>query len=168
MPRTILLVEDSEDDVFFAMRGFKAAGLASPILRVEDGRGAIHYLSGRGQYADRAKFPFPHLILLDIKMPFVTGFDVLQWIRERSHSPQLPVIIFTSSNQESDIERAYALGANAYLVKPNQPDDFCDLAGLIKRFWLDANLPPPLNREPAEPDQTFLYSLLQEKEQAGF
>lgn len=145
MPKTILLVEDSEDDVFFALRAFEAAAAVAPILRVEDGRRAIDYLSGKGQFADRAKFPFPHLVLLDIKMPFVTGFEVLQWIREQSSYPKLPVVMFTSSNQESDIEKAYALGANAYLVKPDQPDDFSDLAGLIKRFWLDANLPPPRN-----------------------
>src|SRR5262245_19686151 len=132
MPKAILLVEDSEDDVFFAMRAFKAAGIVAPVLRVEDGHRAIDYLSGKGRYAERAKFPLPHVFLLDIKMAFLTGFDGLQWIRAESSCPRVPVVMFTSSDQECDIEKAYAFGANAYLVKPNQADNFSDLAALIK------------------------------------
>ena len=147
MPKTILLVEDNDDDVFFAMRAFNTAGTVAPILRAEDGRSAIEYLSGKGPYSERAKFPLPHVVLLDIKLPFLTGFEVLQWIREESSNPGVPVVMFTSSNQECDIEKAYALGANAYLVKPSQADNFSDLAALIKNFWLDANLPPPRNKQ---------------------
>src|SRR5688500_16766690 len=113
MPKTILLVEDSEDDVFFAMRAFQDTAAFARVLRVEDGRRAIDYLSGKGPYADRAKFTLPSIILLDIKMPFVTGFEVLQWIREKSSYPRVPVVMFTSSNQTCDVEKAYALGANA-------------------------------------------------------
>jgi len=168
MAKTILLVEDSEDDVFFATRAFKAAGIVAPVLRVEDGRRAIDYLNGKGPYADRAKFPFPYVVLLDIKMPLVTGFEVLQWIRKQSSYPTVPVVMFTSSNQECDIAKAYALGANAYLVKPNQAHNFSDLAGLIKRFWLDANVPPPQHGETAQSPEYFPSPLLNREQRAGF
>jgi CheY-like chemotaxis protein len=125
------------------MRAFKAAGMAGPVSHVEDGQQAIDYLSGKNSFADRARFPLPALVLLDIKLPFMSGFEVLRWIREQSNFPKLPVIMLTSSNQECDIERAYAFGANAYLVKPSHGDRYDDLAALIKRFWLDANCPPP-------------------------
>jgi len=151
MPKTILLVEDSEDDAFFITRAFKAVGMVSPFSRVEDGQKAIDYLSGRNPFADRARFPMPSLVLMDIKLPFMSGFEVLRWIREQPAFPTLPVVMFTSSNQECDIEKAYSLGANAYLMKPNHGEHYSELAGLIKRFWLDANLPPPLKLENAAP-----------------
>ena len=144
MPRTILLVEDSEDDVFFLTRAFKAAGLITPLARVENGQRAIDYLSGRQPYDDRARFPLPALVLLDLKMPFLSGFEVLRWIRNQSAYARVPVIVFTTSNQERDVETAYEAGANAYVVKPDQPDQCSDLAALIKRFWLDVNIPPPI------------------------
>ena len=144
MPKTILLAEDSEDDVFFIARAFKAVGMISPLSRVCNGQDAIDYLSGKGLYADRVKFPFPSLVLMDIKMPFMSGFDVLRWLRQQSMFATLPTIIFTTSSQERDVERAYALGANAYLVKPSKLEECTTLAGLIKQFWLDANVPPPL------------------------
>ena len=142
MPKAILLVEDSRDDAFFMTRAFKNIGMLAPLLHVEDGTIALEYLSGRGPYANRAQFPMPALVLLDIKMPFLSGFEVLRWIREQSTFPTVPVVMFTSSNQECDVEKAYSLGANAYLMKPNHGGDYSDLASLIKRFWLEANLPP--------------------------
>ncbi len=150
MPKTILLVEDSEDDAFFVTRAFKASGMISPFSWVEDGQKAIEYLSGTASYADRACFPMPSLVLMDIKLPFMSGFEVLRWIREQSCFPRLPVVMFTSSNQECDVEMAYALGANAYLMKPHHGDHYSDLAALIKRFWLDANLSPSLKQDAAE------------------
>jgi CheY-like chemotaxis protein len=144
MPRTILLVEDSEDDVFFMTRAFKAAGLLTPLAHVENGQKAIDYLSGKQPYKDRTQSPLPSLILLDLKMPFLSGFEVLRWIRSQSAHARVPVIVFTTSNQERDVETAYELGANAYLVKPDHADQCSDLANLIKRFWLDANVPPPV------------------------
>lgn len=148
MPRTILLVEDSEDDVFFMTRAFTAAGLLTPLARVENGQKAIDYLSGKPPYDERTRFPLPSLVLLDLKMPFLSGFEVLRWIRNRSSCARVPVIVFTTSNQERDVETAYELGANAYIVKPDRPEECSDLAALIKRFWLEANVPPPL--KPAE------------------
>ena len=149
MPRTILLVEDSEDDVFFLTRAFKAAGLLTPLARVENGEQAIDYLNGKPPYNDRARYPLPSLILLDLKMPFVSGFEVLRWVRTRSCCPKVPVIVFTTSSQERDVETAYELGANAYIVKPDHADECSDLAALIKRFWLDTNVAPPV--QTAEP-----------------
>jgi len=148
MPRTILLVEDSDDDVFFMTRAFTAAGLLTPLARVDNGQKAIDYLSGKPPYDDHTRFPLPSLILLDLKMPFLSGFEVLRWIRNQSGCARVPVIVFTTSNQERDVETAYELGANAYVVKPDHIDECSDLAALIKRFWLDANVPPPL--KPAE------------------
>ena len=144
MPRSILLVEDNEDDVFFITRAFKAAGLPVSLTRVENGQRAIDYLSQRPPFDDLARFPIPALVLLDLKMPFLSGFEVLRWIRQESRNARVPVIVFTSSNQERDIEQAYELGANAYLVKPDRADACSELAGLIKQFWLEANLPPPV------------------------
>jgi CheY-like chemotaxis protein len=144
MPRTILLVEDSDDDVFFMTRAFKAAGLRTPLARVENGQMAIDYLGGRAPYDDRARHPLPALVLLDLKMPFLSGFEVLRWIRSQSCCTRVPVIVFTTSNQERDVETAYELGANAFIVKPDHAEECSDLAALIKRFWLDVNIPPAI------------------------
>jgi two-component system response regulator len=141
MPKAILLVEDTADDVFFLTRAFKRAGFQGPIHHAEDGRRAIEYLSGQGDLAGRNRAPLPCVVLLDIKMPFVSGFEVLRWIRQESGCPRLPVVMFTSSDQENDVEQAYALGANAYLVKPSHSDQFVRLAELIKGFWTEANVP---------------------------
>jgi CheY-like chemotaxis protein len=149
MPRTILLVEDSEDDVFFMTRAFTAAGLLTPLARAENGQKAIEYLSGKPPYNDRTRFPLPSLVLLDLKMPFLSGFEVLRWIRSQSPCLRVPVIVFTTSNQERDVETAYELGANAYIVKPDRPEKCSDLAALIKRFWLEANVPPLIKSDGA-------------------
>jgi CheY-like chemotaxis protein len=145
MPKTILLVEDSDDDVFLIARAFKNVGLISPVVRASHGQEAIDYLSGQGRYSDRVKFPFPALVLLDVKLPFVSGLEVLAWIREQSAFVGLPTIMFTTSNQDSDVKRAYAAGANAYIVKPANFEECTRLAGLIKQFWVESNVVPPID-----------------------
>ena len=143
MPKTILLVEDNDDDVFLITRAFKTVGLVTPMVRATDGQDAIDYLSGKGQYADRVKFPMPALVLLDIKMPFISGLEVLRWIRAQPSFAPLPVIMFTTSSQECDVRSAYDSGANAFLVKQARLDECTNLANVIKQFWIDANIAPP-------------------------
>lgn len=144
MPKAILLVEDNDDDVFLITRVFKNVGLVTPLLRATDGRDAIDYLSGKDIYADRVKFPMPSLVLLDIKMPFLSGLEVLRWIREQAPLAALPVVMFTTSSQECDVRSAYGSGANAFLVKPARLEECTNIAHLIKQFWIDANIAPPL------------------------
>ncbi|HWN97070.1 MAG TPA: response regulator [Methylomirabilota bacterium] len=167
MPKTILLVEDNDDDVFLITRAFKNVGLVTPMVRATDGQNAIDYLSGKGDYADRVKFPMPALVLLDIKMPFLTGLEVLRWIRAQARLAALPVVMFTTSSQECDVRSAYGSGANAFLVKPARLEECTSVANVIKQFWIDANVAPPLEvaphppqpeaspREPARKPRTF-------------
>jgi two-component system response regulator len=143
MPKTILLVEDNDDDVFLITRAFKTVGLVTPMVRATDGQDAIDYLSGKGKYADRVKFPMPSLVLLDIKMPFISGLEVLRWIRGQPAFAPLPVVMFTTSSQECDVRSAYGLGANAFLVKPARIEECTHIANVIKQFWIDANIVPP-------------------------
>lgn len=135
----MLLAEDDEHDVFFMQRAFGRAGVTQPIMAVNNGQEAIQYLHGEGNFADRSKYPAPRLVLLDLKMPLVDGFEVLSWIREQPGLREwLPVLVLSSSAQEADVKKALALGAHEYLVKPG---DFNSLVGLveeIKRRWLDA------------------------------
>jgi len=140
---TILQVEDEENDVFFFQRAMNKAGLAHLLQVAHDGQEAIDYLQGVGKFAERKKFPVPGLILLDLKLPFVMGLDVLKWIRRQ---PELAciVVILSSSREEGDIAEAYRLGANAYLVKPAAVSELEGLVGALNDFWLMRNTPPPI------------------------
>jgi len=143
MDRTILLVEDDENDVFFFQRGAKLAGLINPLQVAQNGRQAIHYLGGTGEYSDRAQFPLPCLVLLDLKLPHVMVLDVLKWIRNQPELKTVIVVVFTSSKLPPDISKAYFLGANSYLVKPSSPAELPELVRMIKSYWLDLNLLAP-------------------------
>lgn len=151
MSKTILLVEDEENDVFFMKYAFKEVGILNPLQVAEDGKQTMDYLSGNGEYADRERFPLPYLTLLDLKLPRVMGFEVLKWMREQPELKTLIVIILTSSRLGPDIEMAYRLGANAYLVKPSSPPELREIAMGIKQFWLALNHGPGVGRESAEP-----------------
>ena len=118
----ILLVEDNVDDVFLMERAFSKAKLCAQLQIVTDGQEALDYLGGVGIYADRLAYPLPELIFLDLKLPFVHGFDILSWLRQQPLLQQMPVAILTSSPEERDRERAAELGARAYLVKPPTPE----------------------------------------------
>ena len=118
---TILLVEDSADDVFFLQRALKKAQIENPLQVVVDGQQALDYLGGVGNYSNRKEFPLPCLLLLDLKLPRVNGFEVLGWIRQQASLSSLPVVILTSSGEERDRKRAAELGAKAYMVKPPDP-----------------------------------------------
>lgn len=142
MSDLILLVEDNEDDVFIMQNAIKRAGIKSPVFVAEDGRKALDYVEGQGPFADRARFPFPQLMLLDLKLPEVHGFDVLRTIRANTALPPLLIIILTSSDQDSDIERAYRSGANSYLVKPPTPDKLAAMVKVLSEYWLQWNASP--------------------------
>jgi CheY-like chemotaxis protein len=120
---TILLAEDDSDDVLFIGMAFEQAGFKSPLVVVNDGTQAIEYLKGNGIYADRARFPNPTLLVLDLHLPRASGFEVLEWIRQRPEWMALPIIILTSSINGADMKRAYDLGANFFLSKPVKFDD---------------------------------------------
>jgi DNA-binding response OmpR family regulator len=142
MRPTILQIEDDTNDVFLFGLAMKKAGGTNPIQVARDGQEAINYLSGVGKFADREKFPLPGLILLDLKLPFVMGLDVLKWIRQHGGPARL-VIILSASGEESDIATAYSLGANAYLIKPAEAAKFQMMARAIIDFWLTQNTNPP-------------------------
>lgn len=137
--RAILLVEDNEDDVFLMKRALKSANIGNTLSVVEDGQRAIDYLSGDGAFSDREKYPFPAVVFLDLKLPLKSGLDVLEWIRQQPQFENLVVLVLTSSNEPSDLKRAYALGANSYLVKPPTAAQLLELAKAFKWYWLEFN-----------------------------
>ncbi len=137
--RTLMLVEDSEDDIFFMKRAMKGASITNPLQVIEDGQSVIDYLSGAGRFEDREKYPLPSLILLDLKLPYKSGLEVLKWIREKPSLETIIVIVMTSSKEDSDVETAYRLGANSYLVKPPTAEKLLDLANALKLYWLKFN-----------------------------
>jgi CheY-like chemotaxis protein len=104
----------------------------------------MEYLSGEGPYANREQHPFPHLILLDLKLPRLSGFEVLAWLRQQSGLKPVPVIILTSSREASDVEKAYQLGVNSYLVKPTAFDQLLEMTERLEHFWLDLNQFPDI------------------------
>jgi CheY-like chemotaxis protein len=135
----LLHVEDDPNDVLLMQRAFKKANLPINIQAVNDGDKAVAYLSGAEGFADREKFPTPALVLLDLKMPRKSGLEVLAWIRGQDKLRRLLVVIFTSSKHDEDINRAYDLGANSYLVKPVGFDMLVEMAKLLHQYWLNTN-----------------------------
>lgn len=136
---TILLVEDEPADVFRIQRAFRKTNLASTLEVVTDGEKAIDYLSGQQAYQDRDRYPLPSLVLLDLKLPRRSGFEVLSWLRNESDMKHLPVVVLTSSDQQIDIERAYSLGANSYLMKPPAPNALLEMVQVLELYWLCFN-----------------------------
>lgn len=132
----ILLVEDSEDDVFLMKRTLSVAGVSNPVSVVTDGEQAVRYLSGEGEFRDRTAFPLPVVVFLDLKLPLKSGHEVLAWIRAQPAFESLIVVMLTSSDEPSDLRRAYSLGANSYLVKPLTPKQLTDLAEAFNWRWL--------------------------------
>ena len=139
---TVLLVEDNSTDALMVRRAFRKANITSPLEVVEDGDKAVDYLTGQGAYADRARFPLPVLVLLDLKLPRRSGLEVLDWLRQQPGLRRLPVVVLTSSQENADIGRAYDLGANSYLVKPVSFDPLLELIKVLGLYWLVHNQPP--------------------------
>jgi CheY-like chemotaxis protein len=142
--KAILLVEDNPDDVLLVTRAFTKAKLSSSIHIAENGDAAISYLSGLEPHANRSDYPFPALVLLDLKLPGKSGFEVLSWIRNDSECRLLPVVVFTSSREGPDLTRAYKLGANSYLTKPVRFEDLLDMIKTLNLYWLSFNESPAL------------------------
>ena len=117
-PFTVLLVEDDLNDIFLVKRAFKMARIQNPLQVVTDGEEAMNYMLGAGKYADRATYPLPKLIVMDIKMPRRTGFEVLEWVKRDQLLRRIPIVIVSSSDNPADINHAYESGVNAYMVKP--------------------------------------------------
>jgi len=138
---TILQVDDDPNDVFLLRHAMKNVGVPNPIHVVNDGQQALDYLAGAGKFADRGKFPFPCLVLLDLKLAYVMGLDVLRWIRQQCPTP-LVVIVLTASAEDEDIATAYRLGANAFLTKPSEASKLEEMVRAIKDFWLTHNMLP--------------------------
>src|SRR5262249_38465399 len=144
----ILLVEDDSNDVLLLQRAFQKAGLRDVLRVVRDGEQAIEYLSGQGPYADRERHPLPFLVLLDLKMPGTDGFDVLQWARGEPDLKRLLIVVLTSSHLQSDVDRAYELGANSYLVKPVEFNEMVNLIQRFEAYWTELNRIPTSPRPP--------------------
>ena len=132
---TILLVEDEENDAILMKMAFKTNNILNPVQWVQDGLEAIAYLNGQGAYADRARYPFPEVLILDLKMPRMNGLEFLAWIREHPEFRVIPTIIMTSSRQDLDIEKAYNLGANTYMMKPSSFEELAKMVKLAHDYW---------------------------------
>ena len=132
---TVLLVEDDLNDIFLVKRAFKMARIPNPLQVVTDGEEAVHYLQGTGKYTDRSTYPLPKLIVMDIKMPGRTGFEVLEWAKQDRVLRRIPIIIVSSSDSPADINHAYESGANAYMVKPMDFHQVEHLFDSITRYW---------------------------------
>jgi CheY-like chemotaxis protein len=140
--RLVLLAEDNSTDALMVRRAFTKVGLRGTLAVVDDGDQAVAYLAGQGTFADRAAHPVPDLLLLDLKLPRRSGFEVLAWLRQQPGLRRLPVVVLTSSGDSADINTAYEHGANSYLVKPV---DFTALLELVKGlglYWLVFNEGP--------------------------
>jgi two-component system response regulator len=141
--RTILLVEDNPDDVALTIRALRRSMVVHDLVVTSDGVEALDYLLGGGRFAGRDLRQSPRVILLDLKLPNLSGLETLQRLRSEPHSRLLPVIVLTSSREEQDIAASYQLGATSYMRKPVDFGAFIDLIKLIGAYWLDLNEPPP-------------------------
>jgi CheY-like chemotaxis protein len=134
--QTLLVADDEADDRFLIERALRKAQIANPVRMVSDGEEAIAYLVGEGKFADRAAYPAPMLLLLDLKMPRRSGFEVLAWIRGNPRHQSLPVVVLTSSPENADVKRAYEAGANSYLVKPVAFEGLHRMIETLGLYWL--------------------------------
>jgi CheY-like chemotaxis protein len=141
-PPSLLLVEDNDDDVFLMSRALRSAAIDRPLQVIPDGQHALDYLSGTGAFADRSLYPIPEVIFLDIKLPHVSGLEVLRRIRSYPESRRTIVIVLSSSNHPDDVRQAYDLGANSYVVKPASFQQLVEFAKGFKGYWLLCNRSP--------------------------
>lgn len=143
----MLVAEDEPNDAFFLKRAFLKAGINVPMDFVGDGQEAVDYLSGEGRFEDRRSHPLPSLLLLDIKMPRLSGFDVLKWLRQQPGLRRLAVLVFSSSDDQRDINLAYDLGANSYATKPAAAADLVEFALCVQKYWFKRHRYPDCQPE---------------------
>lgn len=142
----ILVAEDSAEDYFFLERAIQRANVPLTLHRCADGEETKQYLSGVGDYANRQRFPLPALLLLDLNMPRVTGFEVLSWIKEQPLLKRIPVITFTSSSLRADIDRSFDLGSSSHVVKPVNAQELEDIVKAIHKWWLTISSKPGIEQ----------------------
>jgi len=135
MAKTILLAEDSPDDVILFLEVMRRSGLRNPVIVVHDGAEAIAYLKGNGKFADRNQYPLPAILMLDLRMPRMDGFHVLEWIHTQPRLHEMLVVVLSHYGETEDIRRAYALGAHSFLTKPFTHNDLLNLAGHFDGNW---------------------------------
>jgi CheY-like chemotaxis protein len=141
-----LLVEDADTDAILIRRAFAKSNIINPLQVVTNGIDAIAYLKGEGLYANRAEYPLPQLVLLDLKLPGIDGFQVLRWIRQQPSLKALRVVVLTSSDRIQDVNLAYQLGANSFLVKPVDFERFVEISQALKGYWLWLSRAPEILR----------------------
>ena len=141
--KTILLVEDNEDDVKLTLRAFKRNNMPNPIAVARDGVEALEFLFAKGAYADRVDKPLPALVILDLKLPRLDGQGVLKAVRADERTRLVPVVVMTSSKEEEDLIMGYSLGANSYVRKPVDFAEFQEAVRLLGVYWLVTNQPVP-------------------------
>ena len=138
----ILLVEDNPQDAELTIRALKKHNLANRLILVEDGAEALDFIFGRGKYAIRANGDPPRVVLLDLKLPKLSGLEVLRVLKQDERTRSIPVVIVTSSREDPDIKTAFGLGANSYVVKPVDFDAFAEAVSSLGLYWLLVNQPP--------------------------
>ncbi|TBR58308.1 response regulator [Mastigocladus laminosus UU774] len=139
---SILLVEDDPNDIFLIERAFRRANLHHPIYVVKDGDEAVMYLGGQDCYEEREKYPLPALILLDLKLPRRSGLEVLEWLKQQPLLKRIPVVVLTSSRENIDVDRAYDMGVNSYLIKPVAFNALQEMMQALNSYWLKFNQYP--------------------------
>jgi CheY-like chemotaxis protein len=137
-----LYAEDDEDHAELMRRAFERAGMESELRMVPSAEEAIRYLSGTGPYGDREKFPAPLMLMTDLKMPGKSGFQLMRWVREHPEHKRMPMVVLTSSRHDPDIQRAYAVGANSFLIKPPTVQKLTALIENLKSYWLHLDEQP--------------------------
>ena len=125
-------------------RAFRNAGVSNPLQRARDGEEVARYLKGIGPYADRKRFPLPALLIVDLKMPRMDGFEVIKWVRSTHPFRRLPIVVMTTSVRKADINRAHDLGANSYLVKPGRFEELTEAIKMAANYWLNFSARPEI------------------------
>jgi CheY-like chemotaxis protein len=141
-PLRILVAEDELGDILLLQRAFDKALVKAPVFFARDGRQVLDYLKGNPPFENPVAYPLPALLLLDLKLPYLDGFEVLRWVRSEPGLHHMIVVVFSSSDMADDINRAYALGANSYIIKPQDPDELIQIIKQLQVCWLSINTFP--------------------------